>query len=328
MSIKVVPPVVKNTVDVVQRTGNIITHPLRQAVEDFFIFPRSNKATQILLALHYRELALRNRPLPKLQDVAFRAYSQFGEDGILLYLFSLLGTTNKKCVEICGGSGYDNTANLLINHGWTGLFFDGSHKHIQQGRQFYARCADTKVWPPQFVHAWVTAENINSLLERQGYTGEVDLMSLDMDGMDYWIWQAIECIRPRVIVLEYNTALGPDLSLTIPYQANFTTNANNVSALRFLGRRIMNTFISKPLADRIDHYYGASLSAFVKLGQQKGYRLIGCERYGYNAFFVRDDVGADLLPTVKPADCFKHPFTQYLSEIRRQTVMHREWLEV
>ncbi|HLX55913.1 MAG TPA: hypothetical protein VKR83_02710 [Ktedonobacteraceae bacterium] len=328
MSIRLDTPLVKNTRDLVRRTSHVIAHPVRQALEDYFVFPRSNKAAQVLLSMQYREMLALHLPMPKFEDVEFRAYSQFGEDGILLYLFSVLGTTNKKCAEICGGGGYDNTANLIINHGWNGLFFDGSEKNIRRGQQFYARCADTKVWPPKLVQAWITADNINGLLKKQGYTGEIDLLSLDMDGVDYWVWKAIECISPRVVVLEYNNVLGPELSVTIPYNASYVKDLNNVSLLQFHGRRVVNTFVGKQIADRIDTYYGASLTAFARLSKQKGYRLVGSERFGYNAFFVRSDIGEEILSEITPAECFHHPFTQYASEVRRRTVADRAWVEV
>jgi hypothetical protein len=318
----------RNTRDLARRTSHVISHPVRQALEDYFVFSRSNKESQILLSMQYREMLELHLPLPKFEEVEFRAYSQFGEDGILLYLFSVLGTTNKMCVEICGGAGNDNTANLIINHGWHGIFFDGSEKNIRKGQHFYARCADTKVWPPKLVQAWITAENINGLLEQHGYTGEIDLLSLDMDGVDYWVWKAIEVVSPRVVVLEYNNALGPELAVTIPYKSSFVKDSNNVSALLVYRRRVVNTFVEKPIADRIDHYFGASLPAFVKLGKQKGYRLVGCERFGYNAFFVRSDIGEEILPEVAPTDCFHHPFTQYASEVRRRTVTNMAWVEV
>ncbi|GAC1359405.1 MAG: hypothetical protein NVS2B12_29160 [Ktedonobacteraceae bacterium] len=328
MVIRLDTPLMKKTQELVKRTGHVIAHPIRQKMEDLFVFPQSNKAAQLLLMMKYKEMKALGHPLPTLDEVEFRAYSQFGEDGILLFLLAVLGTTNKKCVEICGGGGYDNTANLIINHGWNGLFFDGCEKHIERGKRFYGRCADTKVWPPKLVQAWITAENINDLLLEQGYKGEIDLLSLDMDGMDYWVWKAIECVQPRVVVLEYNAALGPDVSLSVPYKTDFTTNANSVSTLQALKRRVMNTFAETPIVDRIDHYFGASLSAFVKLGKQKGYRLVGCERYGYNAFFVRSDIEKKILPAVTPAECFTHPFTQYLSEVRRMMVLDKAWVEV
>jgi len=297
-------------------------------MEDFFVFPRSNKATQVLLSMQYKKMLALNLPMPKFEDVEFRAYSQFGEDGILLYLFSVIGATNKKCVEICGGGGNDNTANLIINHGWNGLFFEGSESHIQRGRQFYARCADTKVWPPKLVQAWITAENVNSLIAKQGYSGEIDLLSLDMDGVDYWVWKAIECIRPRVVVVEYNNIWGPDESVTIPYRYDFIAENNNVSPLYYQKRRVVNTFAGKQIADRVDNYFGASLAAFVKLGQQKGYRLVGCERYGLNAFFVKSGVGEEVLPEVPLSACFTHPYVQYAMSVRKQKVIDREWVAV
>lgn len=328
MSITLDTPLVKHTVDLVRRTSHVISHPMRQALSDYFVLRRSNKATQVLLSMQYKEMLSLHLPMPKFEDVEFRVYSGLGEDGILLYLFSVLDTTNKRCVEICGGGGYDNTANLIINHGWNGLFFDGREKNIRKGQQFYARCADTKIWPPKLMQAWITAENINGLLEKQGYTGEIDFLSLDMDGVDYWVWKAIECISPRVVALEYNNALGPDLSVTIPYNASFVTDTNSRPKLLFHGRRVINTFVGKKIADRIDNYYGASLAAFAKLGKQKGYRLVGCERFGYNAFFVRSDIGTEILPEVTPAECFHHPFQQYASEVRRRTIANRAWVEV
>jgi hypothetical protein len=91
---------------------------------------------------------------------------------------------------------------------------------------------------------------------------------------------------------------------------------------------VVNTFEGKQLADRIDNYYGASLAAFVKLGKQKGYRLIGCERYGFNAFFMRSDIASDILPAVPASACFTHPYTHYAMEIRSHKIMHKSWVEV
>src|ERR1700680_2651551 len=110
MSLKIVDPI--------NRTKAVILHhPVIQALEDFYIVQRSSKASQLVLSTQYKEMLARHRPLPKLQETEFRVFSQKGEDGILLYLFSLLGITNKMCVEVRGGGGFDNTANLIINHG-------------------------------------------------------------------------------------------------------------------------------------------------------------------------------------------------------------------
>ena len=309
----------------------ILHHPAIQALEDFYLVQRSSKASQLLLSLQYQEMLAQHRPLPKLQDTEFRVFSQHGEDGILLYLFSLLGTTNKRCVEICGGGGFDNTANLIINHGWNGLFFEGRERNIRRGQKFYARCAETKTWLPKLVHTWITAENINSLLQENGFLGDIDLLSLDMDGVDYWVWKAIGCINPRVVVLEFNNILGPDVAVTVPYKKDLGIQTHHETAfklLRYRGRQILNTFVEKSIADRLDTYYGASLSAFVKLGRKKGYRLVGCERYGFNAFFVRSGIGEEILPEVSACECFHHPFIKYATEVRSQRILDKQWIEV
>src|SRR4026209_1249122 len=120
---------------------------------------------QILLRLRYRDLARRPDDLPDFRDVELRCYSQNGEDGFLLYLFSVLGTTNRKVVEICAGDGIEcNAANLIINHGWHGLLVDGNERNVKRGKEFYANCNDTRGWPPKFVHAWITTDSIDALI--------------------------------------------------------------------------------------------------------------------------------------------------------------------
>ena len=168
-----------------------------------------SKGMQILLAMRYKEILNNKGILPAFDDVEFRTYSQNGEDGILLYIFSLIGTTNKRSLEICCGDGVEcNTANLIINHGWTGVMVDGDEKNLKSAQKFYNQCRDTRIWPPKFIHAWIDAESVNQLLEKNNVTGEIDLLSIDLDGMDYWIWKAISSVVPRVVVVEYQDILA------------------------------------------------------------------------------------------------------------------------
>src|SRR5205085_5986038 len=119
------------------------------------------KETQILLEMKFRDMRCSGDPLPKLDDIGFRAFSQTNEDGILLYIFSLIGKTNRKVVEACVDNGIEcNAANLIINHGWTALLFEGNAEQVNRGKRFYARHKDTRIFPPTFVHAWIDAENI------------------------------------------------------------------------------------------------------------------------------------------------------------------------
>lgn len=264
-----------------------------------------NKASQILLTLRYRELFERGKVLP-LEEVEFRLFSQTGEDGILLYLFALLGMTNRRVVEICAGDGIQClAANLLINHGFTGLLVDGDPANVRRGRRFYRNHGDTCLYPPAFVQAWVTKENVNRLITENGFSGDVDLLSLDLDGVDYWIWREINCIRPRIVVVECNKIWGPDEAVTVPYRADFREYGETRSG-----------------------YHGASPAAFVKLGREKGYRLVGCQRYGFNAFFLRDDTGRDVFPEIPAAACYAHPFAQPADRSRLQAVLSREWVHL
>jgi hypothetical protein len=243
----------------------------------------TSQAVQVLLSLRYQELARREAPLPDPAAVEFRCFSQNGEDGLLLYVFALVGTTNKRAVEICAGDGYEcNTANLIIHHGWEALLFDGDDKAVRRGNEFYARCHDTLVIRPTLVSAWVTAENVNDLVAGRGFAGDIDLLSLDMDGVDYWVWKALTAVRPRVVLVEFNPTWGPERSVSVPYRPDFRMD-----------------FSRQP------YYHGASLAAFVNLGREKGYRLAGLQRLGFNAVFLRRDVGTQFFPELAAAECFR-----------------------
>lgn len=288
-----------------RRLRKIAKEIFKPAVEDI-ISGQVNRSqeTQILLAQHYKDLVRRNvRPLPTFDEVGFRCHSQFEEDGILLYILSLIGTTNKISVEMCASRGLRcNTTNLISNHGWQGYLFDGDPKKVEKGKQFFSRHKDVGLWRPRFIHAWITAENVNEILETAGVSGEIDLFSLDIDGMDYWIWKALDCIEPRVVVCEVHCGIGPDRSLTVPYDPNFVIE--------------------------IPGYHGASLPAMVKLASQKGYRLVGASRHGLNAFFVRNGIGEDLLPPASISDCLKHPRCQYAMEHGWPKIENLPWVEV
>jgi len=234
---------------------------------------------QLPLRQRYRDLARDPGAfLPPLDEVGFRAYSQFEEDGHLLFLLSLIGFKQKTVVEICAGDGMEcMAANLIVNHGFQGYLFDGDERNVTRGVRFFDACRDTILHPPVYRHAWITAENVNNLLQEAGVSGEIDLLSIDVDGNDYWIWNAIDTISPRLCVVETQNLIPSDLSLTIPYEPKFHC-------------------WSKPFPDR--HFFGMSLAAAVGLARQKGYRLVGAHSHGFNAYFLRNDILADRLPEI------------------------------
>ncbi len=271
-----------------------------------------DKGTQILMGMQYCEAAAKGATMA-FADVEFRNHSQTGEDGILWYIFSIVGTTSKTAVEMCAGVGHEcNSANLIINHAWRGLLFDGDSKNIEKGRKYFASHPDTCILPPSMIQAWITAENVNELIASTGVSGEVDLFSLDVDGVDYWIWNAIDVISPRVVVLEFQAAWMSARAVTVPYKPDFVAQWYPVD--KESGAHAQ--------------YAGASLPAFVKLARKKGYRLVGVNSMGYNAFFIRDDIGHNLFPEVKAEDCFTHPVCNWANIEAQKIFKNLEWEEV
>jgi hypothetical protein len=265
---------------------------------------------QLNLMLAYQALKESGAALPELRQVGFKAFSQTDEDGILLYIFSIIGSVSRRTVEFCAGNGVEcNSANLIINHGWHGLLVDGDDQLVKSGVDFYNRNPHTYVYPPVFVHSWITRENVNAVIKEHGFSGDIDLLSIDMDGVDYWIWKAIDCIEPRVVVVEYQDILGPDRSCSVPYSDSF--NSSDYSSSRGM-----------------PNFSGASLLAFVKLARSRGYRLVGCNRYGYNAFFIRNPLGEKELPEIDVNQCFSHPKVLWGMKERYPLVKDLPWVEV
>lgn len=264
---------------------------------------------QRMLQFHYQSLLAQRLPLPKLSDAGFRVFSHADEDGILHYIFSLIGTTNKVCLEVAFTSPYGaNTTNLIVNNGWNGILVCARESEVGSVERFFASHPDTHDYPPKVYQQWVTVENINETVE-EGLndlylqTKDIDLFSLDIDGVDYWIWKALKVVEPRVVLVEYHNVLG-ERSITVPYNPDF------------------NRFNIHP------DYMGASLPAFVKLAKEKGYRLVGCNRYGYNAFFIRNGVGEDTISEVSIQDCLRHPQALDAQKNRLPAVMSYEWEEI
>lgn len=201
----------------------------------------------------------------KLLDVEFQVFSQWGEDGIIQYFLRHVDVPNNVFLEF-GVENYQeaNTRWLLEGHNWSGVILDGSESNINEikGEAFYWK-HDLKA-----VCSFVNAENINTVIRESGLSGEIGLLSVDIDGMDYWVWKAIDAISPAIVVVEYNSLFGPDRQVTVPYDASFSRQSAHYSW----------------------SYYGASLAALVSLGQDKGYAFVGSNSAGNNAFFVRQDL--------------------------------------
>lgn len=207
----------------------------------------------------------------------FRIYSQNGEDGILLWLFSKIGTTSKRFVEFGMGSGRECiTTNLILTFGWRGLLMDGSTENVHDAKLFFKQLLHWEEFAQLDIRKeFVTKENINSLLQARMHPEELDLLVIDIDGNDFWIWEAITVVSPRIVVIEYNATFGPEKSVTIPYKADFDAYAEHPFGI----------------------YHGVSLAASVKLATEKGYIFVGCESNGTNAFFVKSGLADELRTT-------------------------------
>lgn len=209
----------------------------------------------------------KNKTIASLEEVEFQVFSQRGEDGIIQYIISQIAIPHKIFIEF-GVEDYreSNTRLLLINNNWSGLVIDGSKDNIRFIK------SDFIYWKYDITafHSFITKENINQLISRYTSCSDIGLLSVDIDGNDYWVWEAIDVIQPRIVVCEYNSAFGPAQKVSVPYAADFVRSKTHYSEL----------------------YFGASLGAFCHLAEKKGYDFIGTAGAGVNAFFVRKDLSA------------------------------------
>lgn len=200
-----------------------------------------------------------------LADYEFKVFSQFGEDGIIQCLLSRLPDLPPSFIEF-GVEDYSesNTRFLLQSRNWRGLVIDSDQSSVRaiQTSDLYWKHNITAL------HAFITRENINDLLVDSGFVGQIGILSIDIDGNDYWVWDAITVAKPAIVVIEYNGLWGGDRRVTVPYRKDFDRSVAHYSML----------------------YFGASLAALESLGRSKGYVLIGCNSHGTNAFFVRTDL--------------------------------------
>jgi hypothetical protein len=220
-----------------------------------------------------------NRKIRNLADVEFRVFSQWGEDGIVEWLAAHVPIPNRRFVEF--GVETFREANcrfLLQNRNWRGLVIDGSEANLAVLRSerlfwMYDLTANT---------AFVTAENIDQLIADAGFSGPLGILSIDIDGNDYWVWKAIGGVDPAIAICEYNPILGDTHAIVVPYDSNFNRFNAHYSGL----------------------YFGASIGALKQLAQEKGYKFIGTNSNGINAFFVKAELADSVLDLMEEIKAF------------------------
>ncbi|WP_271617361.1 hypothetical protein [Bradyrhizobium sp. CCBAU 51745] len=225
--------------------------------------------------------------LPALGAAGFRVSSQWGEDGIIEWLVSNLPTLKQSFVEF-GVEHYveANTPFLLQHRNWRGLIADISTEAIEAVRK------TDLMWRHDLtaVHLQITRDNINDLFTRYGFDGEIGLLSIDIDGNDYWVWNAITTANPGIVVCEYNGLFGDVYPISVPYDENFYRTEKHYTNL----------------------YWGTSIRALEHLANLRGYTFVGSNTEGNNAFFVRND----LAPQIEARIADKRPRPPLFRESR------------
>jgi hypothetical protein len=192
-----------------------------------------------------------------LNGLAQSLYAQGQEEAILARLFEHIPPTNRCCVDIGASDGLrnSNTALLLREHGWQGTLVEGSAHRFARLKEHYGQAANVRL-----VDARVQPDTVERLLDDAGVPAAYDLLSLDIDGNDYWVWRALRRHRARVVVIEYNPYYPPPERWVMAFDADHAWDGST--------------------------HYGASLESLVALGKTLGYELVCCDDMGNNAFFV------------------------------------------
>jgi len=228
----------------------------------------------------------------------FSLSSQNEEDGIIHAIFDTVGEGSRRFVEIGAGTNGGNSGFLASECGWSGMMLEANEDRLSKLKMHFEPLGIT------CLGNWVARENINDFIRDSGCEGEIDLLSIDIDGNDYWIWEAITACSPRLVIIEYNSLFGPDRAVVVPYDPEFDRH-------RFV-----------EAAEGGHYYFGASLHALSRLAEQKGYRLVVTEPRGVNAFFLRNDVGQEI-PACDPSSTYRmlvkygrrgHDLFEYISE--------------
>lgn len=214
-----------------------------------------------------------------IRTAEFRVFSQFGDDGIVQFLVQRVPIENEVFVEL-GVADYreSNTRFLLVHDNWRGLVVDAGnamHDFLRSSGLAWRYEIDAST-------AFIDRVNIDGLIRDAGIEGDIGLLSIDVDGNDYWILEAIDVVSPRILVAEYNSTFGPEAAVTVKYDPAFVRAEKHPSWL----------------------YWGASLAAMTRLANDKGYALVGGNRAGNNSFFVRRELLGEI-PEVSVAEAYR-----------------------
>lgn len=240
-------------------------------------FPNATRITSGLCWEVLTEERL-NNPLA-LERYGYKVYSQNEEDGIIQEIFHRIGMTNKFFVEFGVQDGLESNGHYLLHRGWSGLWIESDSNAVEQIQIHFSK--PLRKGQLFLKQAFITRENINEILQNAPFPKEIDLLSIDVDGNDYYIWEAITAIQPRVVVIEYNGKFPPDYSWKMEYEERYVWDGTDK--------------------------HGASLKALEELGEELGYQLVGTNLRGVNAFFVKKSLAEDKFYQPATAEALYNP---------------------
>jgi hypothetical protein len=221
----------------------------------------------------------KSKPTKNLKDYEFKVFSQWGEDGIIQYLTQSIDIKNKTFIEFGVEDFFESNCRfLLMKDDWRGFVIDASENHIDRLKNSYF------YWKHDLtaISAFIKKENIEEMLEMSKFEADLGILSIDLDGNDFFILEAINNYSPRIIICEFNPIFGGTRKISIPYQADFYRRDFHYSNL----------------------YWGASLGAMTHLAKTKGYSLVGTNIASCNAFYVRSDLLNDKVNVLHPEEAF------------------------
>lgn len=226
-----------------------------------------------------------------------RFFSQQGEDGILEYVLDVLGIEAGSFLEFGFSVNQCNCLNLMLNKNFDGVFIDANSKSVN----LFNKASELRKFKSRAINSFLNKDTLFKLVN-ENIKDPIDVLSIDVDGNDYWFWKVLDNLSPAVVVIEHNASLGPNKSITVPYDPEFDRIKKHYSGL----------------------YAGASLTAMQKLGNQKGYALVGCDSWGVNAFFVRKDLLKDPIKELAPFEAF-YP---HKNRLLRGYDQEKQWSEI
>jgi hypothetical protein len=251
---------------------------IKQLLYPLYIFPRTTSVQKQRLRYifdYYHQSAAAGMPVDH-KERPLKLFSNLEEDGILLWIMGTLGIRQGYFIDIGSNDCINsNCANLALNFKWNGFFIDCEKRLLNIGKRNYRIFRKNSRDHLKFIQSFVTPETINRLIEGNNNSREIDLISIDIDGNDFAIFQALAVVQPKCFVIENKIEFGRHDIVIPPVKANREA--------------------------------GASITAFTRLAAAKGYRLVATNSAGFNCFYLREDLVSNLLPEISLDNIINDP---------------------